>query len=65
MRQAEDRTNGTRCQQCGETEPTHGFATKEVIHRKGFGRDQYVGRTRFTVCAGTYCGGHLQMSYEG
>lgn len=67
MQTAEDRTNGKRCEQCGSEAPANGFTTKTVIHRKWCPqrRKQYVGRTNFTVCAGTACGGHLQMGYEG
>lgn len=55
------------CYQCGSTAPADGFTEKTVIHQ---GRDprtnkRCVDHTRFTVCKGTPCGGHLQMSFEG
>ena len=62
-----DRQTPGKCAQCGSTEPAGGFTTKRVIHQD---RDDYTGKrciaeSTFTVCAGTKCGGHLQMSHEG
>ena len=63
----EDRTTGTKCYQCGSESPDSGFTEHVVIHRKWDAArgKQYVGRTKFTVCAGTQCGPHCQMSHEG
>ncbi len=63
----EDRTSPGRCEYCHATENADGFTTKDVIHRKydSYAGRKYVGKTRFTVCAGKPCGGYLQMGYEG
>lgn len=65
--QTEDRTSPGRCNYCGSTDNAEGFTTREVTHRKrdDYSGKQYVGRTRFTVCASKPCGGNLQMGYEG
>ena len=62
-----DKSETPKCNYCGSATPENGFTTKDVIHR---GIDhvtckQVVVESKFTVCAGTPCGGHLQMSYEG
>jgi hypothetical protein len=62
-----DKSAEPQCYQCGNKAPEKGFVVKEVIHR-GFNdrtRKQDVCKTKFTVCAGTPCGGHLQMGMEG
>jgi hypothetical protein len=56
-----DKSEHPKCNYCGSVAPANGFTTKDVLHR-GMNGPQ---TSRFTVCAGTTCGGSLQMGYEG